>query len=395
MWGGMRSTRKVRILVCSDAGAAGRELLARRDVSLEWALTPEEAVAAVERRLPQVVLAREEFALTFLRVTRLRNVPVVVLLESDGWDRRDAYFDAGATVLVRASNRDRILEALSEVCGLPTPSYPRVPYADVLDVEIDGSHRLLESVELSPTSLTVRDFPAVPIGSTCKVTFVMMEPPVTVSALVTRHQPEVGGSITGLAFNAISDDERRTLLELIETKVRALDPLPDPVGLTADLSGSTYTLDLFTAMEGESDNDRYHEMLRNLLAAGDDLSMVKAPRWLKRVRRHMTELEERALASGQAPDYAMAALDMRIDLARSRAALMLEVPSPKEVELCLDFCRALAIDSVESDFNDLCQVAEIRAALLREIYGSVSAPDGQQTPATDVASRRDAPRDWS
>lgn len=380
----MRSNRTLRILVCSDAGAAGRDLLARRDVLLEWALTPEEAVASVQRRLPHVVLAREEFALTFMRYTNLRNVPVIVLLESDGWERRDAYFGAGATVLVRASNRDRILEALSEVSGLSTPRYPRVPYSDVLDVEIEGEHMLLESAELSATNVSVRDFPAVPIGTICKVTFVMMEMPVTVTALVTRHQPDLGGSVTGLAFNAISDDEREALLELIESKIRALDPLPEPVGLTTDLSGSTYTLDLFSAMAEVSTNDPYHQMLRDMVSAGDDLSSVKAPRWLKRVRRHLTELEERALTTGHAPEYAMAALDMRIDLARSRAALMLEVPSPKEVELCLDFCRALAVDSVESDPNDLCQVAEIRAALLREIYGSISSPAEDEAPTDSL-----------
>lgn len=387
------SSRSLRLLICSDAGAAGRDLLARRDVALEWALTPEEAVAAVQRRLPHAVIAREEFALSFLRHTTLRNIPVVILLEQDGWERRQVYFDAGATVLVQAGNRERIMEALSEVCGLSTPNYPRIPYADVVDVELDGDHQLLESVELSVTNLTVRDFPAVPIGSVCKVTFVMLEAPISMTALVTRHQPDLAGSITGLAFNAISDEERRTLLELIESKTRALDPLPDPVGLTADLSGSTYTLDLFTAMQGESDNDGYHHILRELMSAGDDLSGVQAPRWLKRVRRHLTELEERALTTGQAPDYAMAALDMRIDLARSRAALMMDVPSPKEVELCLDFCRALAIDSIESDLRDLAQVAEIRAALLREVYGSIASPDEAAPPAPEASA--ESRRDWS
>jgi len=380
----MKSTR---ILICSDAGTAGRDLLARRDVQLDWALTPEEAVAAASGLVPDVVLAREDFALTLLRHGRrgLKSTPVVVLLESDGWARRDRYFEAGATALVRASNRERILEALSELSGLSTSVHPRVPYGDVVDVALGGEHRFHESVELSSSGITLRDLPATELGTTCEVTLVMMDPPYTFSAMVIRQQPDRHGRVTGLAFNAISDDERSMLLDEIERKRRALEPLPEPVGLTADLSGSTYTLDLFTAMQGESSNTRYYEILGQLLEAGEDMVEVRAPRWLRRVCRHLTELERRALIGGPAPDYAMAALDMRIDLARSRAFNFKAIPSQKEVDLCLDFCRALAVDALDSDAADLAQVPQIRAELLREVYGTVFTPVDDVPP--DVRQR--------
>ncbi|NJK88720.1 MAG: hypothetical protein HC923_04530 [Myxococcales bacterium] len=105
------------------------------------------------------------------------------------------------------------------------------------------------------------------------------------------------------------------------------------------------------------------------------------------MRRHLTELEERALLKrGPVPDFAMAALDMRIDLARSRAFSMRQVPTQKEVDLCLDFCRAMAIDSLDSEPEDLAQVPAIRAALLREIYGTLTgvvedAPASRPTPS--------------
>jgi len=175
------------------------------------------------------------------------------------------------------------------------------------------------------------------------------------------------------------------LLDEIERKRRALEPLPEPVGLTADLSGSTYTLDLFTAMQGESSNTRYYEILGQLLEAGEDMVEVRAPRWLRRVCRHLTELERRALIGGPAPDYAMAALDMRIDLARSRAFNFKAIPSQKEVDLCLDFCRALAVDALDSDAADLAQVPQIRAELLREVYGTVFTPVDDVPP--DVRQR--------
>jgi len=180
--------------------------------------------------------------------------------------------------------------------------------------------------------------------------------------------------VTGFAFNAISDDERAMLLDEIDRKRRALAPLPEPVGLTTDLSGSTYTLDLFTAMQGESSNRRYHDILRQLLDAGEDIGAVRSPRWLRRVGRHLTELERRALTGRPAPEFALAALDMRIDLARSRAFNLQATPTQKEVDLCLDFCRSLAIDAIDSGCEDLAQVPPIRADLLREVYGTVFTP---------------------
>lgn len=368
--------KSIRILVCADAGAAGRDLLARRDVLLEWALTPEEAVAALQGGPPDVILAREDFVLTLLRHGRkvVQGTPVIVLLESDGWERRDAFFEAGATALVRASNRERILEALSELTGLSTSVHPRVPYGDVVDVGIGGERRFYEAVELSSSGISVRDLPAVELGTIVDVTLVMMDPPYTFSAMVIRQQPDRHGRLSSLAFNAISDDERAMLLDEIAHKRRALEPLPEPVGLTTDLSGSTYTLDLFTAMQGESSNARYHRILMELLEAGEDMIQVRSPRWLRRVCRHLSELERRALTGGPAPEYALAALDMRIDLAHSRAFNLRAVPSQKEVDLCLDFCRALAVDSLDSDVEDLAQVAAIRAELLREVYGTVFTP---------------------
>jgi hypothetical protein len=373
-----------RILVLSDAGAAGRDLLARRDVHLEWALTPEEAVAAVHRRVPHVVLAREEFLETFLRHVQIANVPLIVLLDEGGFERQDHFFQLGATALVRAGQRDRILELLAEIAGLRMDLYPRIPYGEVVDVQVNDERVFLEAAELSTSGVQVRDFPAVPLGTCCEVTFAMMDPPYTFQGMVTRHLSDTVGSLTGLTFTTLVEEERELLLRTIQRVQRLRDPLPEPIGLTTDLSGSTFTLDLFTAMEGEADNRRYHDLLHQLLTQEADL--VQAPRWLRRVRRHLTELETRVLLTGEGPEYAAAALDMRIDLARSRAYSVTEAPSGEEVELCLDFCRALALDAIESESRDVAQVPEIRAALLREVYGATLNAEAP-VPAETSASR--------
>src|SRR5437762_8614450 len=108
--------KRTPILVCCDAGAAGRVLLARRDLDLRWALTFEEARAVVKSGFPRLVVMREEVAAGLLETMReaKSTASSIVLLEEDGWSRYDGYLSRGATVLVRETNGRRILEAISE-----------------------------------------------------------------------------------------------------------------------------------------------------------------------------------------------------------------------------------------------------------------------------------------
>ncbi len=369
--------KRISILVCSDAGAAGRNLLARRDVELQWALTAKEAVAALARKKPRMVLAREEFILPLLQSSSqlLRRVPVVVLLDHDGWTRRAEYFAAGATALVSAQSDSRIMEAVCELTGLPTSHAPRIPYTEVVDVNYMGDQFFLESVDLGSTGMSIRDFPPARTGDRVEAGLVMMEPTLVVSGMVIRSYLEHGSSVTAITFNALDGQERATLQHVVEQERRKLAPMPEPVGLTNDLSG-TFTLDLFQAVaQGQEEADRYVKMLRSVFYPSSDGQGPKVPRWLARVGRSLTEVEQRALLGQETPAFALAAIEMRIDLARSRAVSLTEVPAAEECELALDFCRSLATDADAAAPEDLAQVSQIRAALLRSVYGaSVARP---------------------
>ncbi|MEO1339141.1 MAG: hypothetical protein AAFV29_26095, partial [Myxococcota bacterium] len=103
---------------------------------LRWALTLDEAKAVFAADPPRLVLARETMADDVLSHLP-SGLPAVVLLEPDGWSRRERYAQAGATALVRANNRERILEAVSELTGLAFRVHPRIRLDKQVSVSVD------------------------------------------------------------------------------------------------------------------------------------------------------------------------------------------------------------------------------------------------------------------
>lgn len=377
--------KSVSILVLSDAGAAGRELLARRDVDLGWALTVDEALAAIETRRPRVVLAREDLAVDLLERGKalLVRVPVVILLDPSGWAKRATYFAAGATALVSAGSLGRILEAVTELTGLSTRYAPRVPYPDVVDVSFMGSSIFLEALELGTSGLSIREFPPARVGDRVEVGLVMMDPALTVSGMVVRSYVSRRGAITEVAFNALDDEERATLEAFVKGERARREPLPDPVGLTSDIAGGTFTLDLFDALgESSAAPDRWVQLLAERLASDEE---VRAPKWLVRVERDLTEIERRAALGEKVPAFAKAALSMRVDVARAQAAMLDARSIQESCELALDFCRSLAVDAQGSPMPHLAQVPDIRAGVLSQIYGWTVVSDEASKASTEAA----------
>lgn len=360
--------KPISILILSDAGPAGRELLARRDVELSWALSPDEARAVLERRRPRVVLTREEFTLSFLKDNKalLDRVPVVVLLDGDGWERRDQYFSAGATALVSSTSLPRILEAVTELTGLPTRYAPRVPYPEVVDVSFSGTKLYLEAMEIGASGISIRDFPPARVGDRVEIGLVMMDPPHVLSGMVVRAHVGRSGAFTEVAFNGLDEAERAYLDAFVDQERARSAAFPEPVGLSSDIVGGTFTLDLFNAFGDAQDTGRWVDLLRQRIESDDE---VRVPKWLLRVARDLTAIERQAIVGGDVPAFALAAVEMRVDLARAQAALVDAVALRESCELGLDFCRSLAVDARDCAPPFLAQVPEIRAGILTQIYG--------------------------
>jgi hypothetical protein len=354
------------ILVVTDAGSAGRVLLGRKDLQTYWALTVAEALAIVELRAPGVCLVREELAADLLKAFKSvdRAPPVIVLLEEDGWERRDLYFGLGSTAMASELAVERILEAISELTGIAFRTNPRVPMVSFIDATIDGSQVLLETVDLSASGVSVRGYPSPHIGATAEVLFGVCDPPVHATAMVVRMFESGGETIAGMCFVGLDDERRRAIGQFVEEEAKREPQLPEPVGFTADLGGA-FTLDLGeTIGAGVETNRIYLNMLRETVAQAS----VLMPTWLRRVQLSLTEIERRSIASPDGlPTWASRTVALRVHLKRERLETgtgTMEAEIPRVIE----HCCALAVDAEGAPGEVLAQVCEIRAQLLREAY---------------------------
>jgi hypothetical protein len=370
-----RPMNRTSILVCRDAGAAGRALLVRRDVELRWALTVEEALAALRRTpRPKLCLMRERFAADFLGAAKAAArdpdgdlPPFIVLLEPDGWSKKDAYFGAGATALAQHASEERILEAIASLTGLAFRQHPRVPYSTVIDVQLEGDRFFLESVDLSTTGVSVRGLPATfaRLGERAALTFMMLEPPLAVSGVVTRTFEEHGEPVAAFGFDQIADESRARIGAIVDEETKSARALPDPVDMNAEIMGPmTQDLVIQLRSDGEA-NAIYCNMLKERLKTPPAVQRV--PSWLERLGRALTGTEKRALLSTDEPRFALSTVELRIRLCRMR----LEEDWPVDVECAraLDVCQTLAVEARGRPDDVLADVTEIRAALLRSVYG--------------------------
>ena len=354
----------IPLLVCCDAGAAGRELLARRDMILRWALTPAEAQAVVAVDAPHLVLVREDMAEDVLR-NLPQGLPTVVLLEPDGWTRHKRYAEMGATALVRASNRERILEAVSELTGLAFRVHPRLQLSEVLPVQVAGGEiHYLEVSEVSVSGIAVRNLPGARVGTRVRVDMDFLDPMRQLTAIVVRFGQDEGQPLAGLAFDALTDEDRRALGTFIREK-EAARTFPEPENLTADIG--TYTLDLFR-QQSPTDVKVFKEMLSASMFPLPGALGPRMPHWLEKVAVSLTSLERDAVQGVKVPMFAQAALDLRLTLAQVRASSGGDVLTPGLGEQVLEFARTLANEGTGKPAELLVQITEIRAALLIMAY---------------------------
>ncbi len=352
--------KRTPILICVDAGEAGRPLLSRRDIDLRWALTVDEAIAAAQRERFEVILTREAPAPELLERMEQNGLscPCLVLIEPSGWNHRESYFGLGATALMRASNSERILEAISELTGLSFRQAPRVPYEEVVEVELKGNSHYSETSNISHSGVTIRGLPNAQIGDIADIQFVMLDSPERVRAMVIRKS----GNEIGLCFQGLSEHQRVQLDMLLSAERAKAEPEPPPIGLTVDLL--TSTADLVSTDRDEID------ALRAQLAA-HLLNQAEAPTWLVHIGQQMTDIERDGLCGVDVPQWAHAALMLRLELGQGHADG--ESPSVQQCHTVLDFSRALAVESVQARAVVLSQVTQIRAALLRMLYGGLES----------------------
>jgi hypothetical protein len=373
------------VLVVTDAGSAGRVLLGRRDVDVRWTLTVEEAVAVVRELHPAVCITREVQAESLLKAfSEIRGAPpVVVLLEDDGWERRHLYFGLGATALASERATDRILEAVSELSGVAFRTCPRVQWSQFLDAQVEGDACFLEAVDLSVSGVSVKNLPSPVVGMRADVSLDECDPPVLATAMVVRVFESGGETIAGMCFVGLEDADRRAIGQLVDVLARREPQLPEPVGFTTDLGGA-FTLDLTESVGKGGDANRVY---LNMLKEAVRPEGAPLPAWLERVKVGLTSIERRAVLSEDGlPSWALASVLLRIHLKRERLDAPIDI-AEREMVRVVEHCCLVAGEAEGAPRDVLCDVASIRAALLREVYEPirialrterVSAPKSQK-----------------
>lgn len=357
---------KTSTLIASDAGVAGRDLLEHRDINLFWALTEDEVKAVLSHKRPRLVVTREDLALSVFEGRRASGVrpPVVVLVEPDGWARHEAYQMAGATALVRSSNRRGILEAVSEVSGRDFVDHPWVALEEVVSIELEDRERYVEIRRLSPSGIELNDAPDVKVGARVKVSLDFLDRPLSLPGLVVRHGQARGHVHTGIVFDRLDESTRSELEAIVSGRARTL---PEPMDFTEDLG--TYTLDLFRQAAPAADSfAERRELVARALFPVEGSEQARVPRWVSKVAESLTSVERDTMLDRTGPEFARDALELRIRLASWRLAQEPDDEVRTLFDLVLDFARTLAVEGAALPPEQKVDVTTIRADLLARVY---------------------------
>lgn len=354
--------QNVSILVGDHAGSVGRLLLRRRDVDVRWALSAGELSAVFKSEPPDLCLTHESLAFSAFDALSQsgKRVPVMVLVEPSGWSKREEFFQRGATALVDISDKNRVIQAVSELTGLTFAKYPRIPFRTVVDVSIGDDRYFLESMDLSLSGVSIYDFPTGKFGLEANLVFDLLDPPLQMSSLVVRYLRGSQKSLAGLCFRDVSPEQQERLRNIIESEMQKRNDVPEPMEDFKDSPSQTGDLPMIPEAPEP-------HMIRAALS-GENRPDV--PGWLKEACADMTPIERRAAVGEVSTAWARAAVEGRFLISRARSRAGDANLSRSEFDQTFHLCRTLAEAAAhDSDVGTLIQLTEIRASLLRGLYG--------------------------
>jgi hypothetical protein len=345
----------VTLLVFGELNEVAQELLERSDLDVRWAMTIEEALAATRSTKIDLVLSSDPYALAYLEQCPPRRPPCVVVVGAELSEKAASYLAKGAMVVV-PREAGRISEALSELTGLSFRLHPRMSLETVLDVEIRGESMYLTSIDLSASGIAVAGIPEMKYGETARITFDMLDRPMTATAMVVRRFSHHGVPCAGMCFVDMSPDDRQQLCAFIDTAVQQAEPLRG----TLDLHPGDDTRDLMSLLQREADRGlaTYFAMLSESVNGNREA----IPAWLLDVAHELTETELESLAFDR-PAWARTAVGMRIVLREA----MLEGAEGFDATPVIDLCWVMAFETLTSSDEAARDATLVRAQLLRDV----------------------------
>lgn len=361
----MSDENRVSILVCKDAGPASRTLLARADLRIRWALTPEEAAAVIRMTKCAVVITRIALAKSVLSecAKAKRQIASVVLLEPSQWSEWRSYFEAGATSVLRAGAVDELLDAMTDATGVPFRAAPRVP----LDTEVsfgEGGGGSWKTLNISNTGLCVIDFPPYALGSEVDLVIELSGKTLEFNAVVSQIFRMGTQRAVGLAFAETTPEFRTYVADYTSRQEHKHRLITEPTDAFDPLDENTVMSLRLSTVQGDS-----LALMRALTTDGTVTHQAQAEPWLVAACESFTPIEVSAIQTPKAaPPWAHDAVLARLRTYEARARAGSAPPSEQDVRLVFGLCQRLAESAAGSDGDSLVQVTNIRGELLRALY---------------------------
>jgi hypothetical protein len=360
----MSDENRVSILICKDAGAASRTLLARADLRIRWALTKAEATAVVRHTKATVVVTRVALAKDVLAECAKVDRPVasVVLLEPAQWSSWREYFEAGATSVLRATAAEELLDAMTDATGVAFRTAPRVPFkTEVRFAEGGGAWT---SLNLSATGLCIVDFPPYALGSDVDLVFEISGKEYEFNAIISQIFRVGPRRAVGLAFGELSPELQMTINEYTTRAQADTRLVTEPVEEFDALDENTLLKLRSSTVQGDT-----LQLIRALTTDGTVERSDEAAPWLVAACASLSPIEVDAIQSPKSsPQWAHDALLGRLRAFQARSRAGSGLPSEKDVREVFGLCQRLAESAANADDHALVQVTNIRGEILRALY---------------------------
>ncbi len=361
----MSDDNKVSILICKDAGTASRTLLARADLRIRWALTAAEASAVVRMTRCSVVITRAALAKGVLddcAKNNSRQVTSVVLLEPAQWSDWRAYFEAGATYVLRACAADELLDSLTAATGVAFRSAPRVPFKSTIRFAEGGGE--WSTLNLSNTGICIIGFPPYALGSEVDLVVTIDNREFEFNALISQIFRVGEHRAVGLAFNEITPEMQTYIDEYTRRAQSRGRFVTEPVEEFDPLDEGTLLALRSSAVQGDS-----LALVRALTSDGTIPATEHAEPWLVAACGSFTAIEVAAIQNPRSvPQWAHDAVLARLSAYRARSRAGTDAPSESAIREIFGLCQRLAESAMGADDESLVQVTNIRGEVLRALY---------------------------
>jgi len=354
------------ILICKDAGTAGRTLLARHDLRVRWALTTQEAEAVIRQTKCTVCITRESLAKPVLAACAKagREITTIVLLEpnnSSGWRE---YFEAGATSVLQTTAADQLMEAMADATGLSFRTAPRIPFKTEVRFALGDEGGVWRSHNLSSTGICIVEFPPYALGSEVDLAFELSGKRFEFNAVVSQILRVGATRGVGLAFRDVSPELQAHLNEVIRSIQSQTRAIAEPEAFDAVDAADEHTVLNLRSSNAHGDAVT---LVHALTSDGKVAGSQSAEYWLVAACEAFSTIEVAAIRNPKgAPAWAQDAMLARLRVYQTRAAAA--NPSDADMREIFGLCQRLAETAAGADEASLVQVANIRAEILRALY---------------------------